>query len=216
MKKVVVWTTIIVLALVMFGCLSAERKEYTWNIKSDGSGNGKIVWRGLFSTGNTEDQDATADDFVSLINDYLDGTTLEDENPGYTNIKKRLFVERGKLCGEMTFEFNSLSDIGFYQYHGEGPVMFLLNAADETFIETNGDWAGEEFPVIFWPDDKKEYTLVTTLGDPDDEGARPLMVHYKTWEKDGTLPEIEESEYYEEEEYDDDSPADKIKKATED
>ena len=199
MKKVLAFCSIAALVITMIGCLSAERKEYTWNIEPDGSGSGKIVWRNLFSSGN-EDEDGSADDFVSLVNDYYEGTYVEDDYPGWRNVEKRLFMEKGQLCGEITFEFKRLSDIGFYQYNGEGPFMFLTST-DETFIDSNGDFAGEDFPVMFWPEKTSEFKLVTSLGDPDDSGAIELLDYYEDWTEDGELPEIDEVEYdFEEEE----------------
>lgn len=194
MNKIVVWLLIAGLAILSFGCLSFESKEYYWSIEEDGSGSGKIVWRNIYSSGNEEESMAD-EDFVSLINDYLEGESLEDENAAFKNVKKRLFVEDGVLCGEMTFDFGKYDDAGFYRYKGEGPYMYMLAITDETFYKSNGDWGGEDFQVVFWPDNVTEFTLVTTYGDPEEEGAEDLMAFYEDWKEDGTLPEIEEDTY---------------------
>jgi len=193
MKKFFAYVSILVIVFFVAGCLTAEYKEYTWNIKSDGSGTGKIVWRNIFSSGNTE-KDESAKDFVSLIDDYLEGTDAERDYPGFANVKKRLFIEDGELCGEMTFEFDELSDIGFYRYQDKGPLMFLLKGMDETFVECSGEWGGEEFTVAFFDMGKKKHTLKTSLSDPTDDGAVFFLDYYKNWKKDGSLPKVDEGE----------------------
>jgi len=107
-------------------------------------------------------------------------------------IQKRLYIEDGKLCGVIAFEFDKYSDVGFYRYKGKGPFMFFFNAGDETFIDSNGELAGENFPVVFWPEGTKEFKVTTSMGDPEDSGAIMLLDFYKTWEETGELPEIEE------------------------
>ncbi|HHS49983.1 MAG TPA: hypothetical protein ENN07_02590 [candidate division Zixibacteria bacterium] len=191
MKKILATLLIAAVAVLTVGCLSFAEKQYTWQIQPDGSGKGTIVYRNIFSSGNTDD-DYTADDFVQLINDYLEGETLENETPGMRNVKKKLFVEDGFLCGEVTFEFAHFNEVGFYQYKGKGPMMFYLSNSSETFINSSGDWAGEDFPIVFWPEGTKEFNVVTTMGDPYEEGAVSLIPLYEHWEKTGELPDVEE------------------------
>jgi len=195
MKKFVVWLLIAGMGLLTFGCLSFESKEYSWNINKDGSGSGKIVWRNIFSSGNEED-DMSDEDFVSLINDYLQGSSLDDERPGFKKVNKRLFIEDGVLCAEMTFEFGRFEEAGFFRYKGEGPYMYNFSTSDETFYKSNGDWGGDNFQVLFWPEKTSEMTLVTTYGDPDEAGAVDLLGYYNTWNETGELPEVEETEGY--------------------
>ena len=115
MRKVSLAIAVMLIAIFFVGCLAVDRKEYTWKIDADGSGTAKIVYKNIFSSGNTE-EDMSADDFTSLIDDYIEGTAIDDELPDVKNLKKRLYVEDGLLCGEVTFEFEKLSDIGFYRY----------------------------------------------------------------------------------------------------
>ncbi len=190
MKKTVAWLLIGALGILIFGCLSFESKEYNWTINKDGSGSGKIVWRNIYSSGN-EEENMADEDFISLINDYLEGENLEDESPAFKKVEKRLFIEDGVLCGEMTFEFGNYEDAGFYRYKGEGPYMYMLAITDESFYKSNGDWGGEDFQIIFWPDNVSNLKLVTTYGDPNEEGAEDLMSFYEDWEEDGILPEIQ-------------------------
>ncbi len=194
MKKTFAWMLIVAVGLMAFGCLTFESKEYYWEIDSDGSGSGRIVWRNLFSNGN-EDEDGSAEDFVSLIDDYLEGESLGDENDAFKNVKKRLFVEDGVLCGEMTFEFGRLTDASFYRHKGEGPYMFMLATSDEIYYKSNGDWGGDDFQIIFWESGTKKLELVTTLGDPEEDGVVELLDYFSDWEKDGTLPEVVEEDY---------------------
>jgi hypothetical protein len=191
MKKIVVWLLIASIGILSFGCLSFESKEYTWTINKDGSGTGKIVWRNLFSTGN-EEENTSADDFVSLINDYLEGESVDDVRPGFKKVAKRLFIEDGVLCGELTFEFGKFEDAGFYRYKGQGPYMYNFATSDETFYKSNGDWSGDNFSVLFWSDKTTQMTLVTSYGDPNQAGALDLIAYYNEWKDSGVLPETGE------------------------
>lgn len=206
MTKFFAYFSAVAICFFAIGCLTAQYKEYTWNIKPDGSGTGKIVWRNIFSSGNTN-SDESAKDFVSLIDDYLEGSSLEGENPGFNKVKKRLFIEQGELCGEITFEFDELSDIGFYRYQNKGPLMFLLKNYDEKFEECSGDWGGDDFRVAFFDISKKKFTLKTSLSDPTEDGAVFLIKYYEQWKKDGTLPRVDEDSDYENEDEDDTDPA---------
>ncbi len=193
MRKVSLAIAVMLIAIFFVGCLAVDRKEYTWKIDADGSGTAKIVYKNIFSSGNTE-EDMSADDFTSLIDDYIEGTAIDDELPDVKNLKKRLYVEDGLLCGEVTFEFEKLSDIGFYRYKGKGPFMRIVDVVDETYIGTNGDWGGEGFPVVFWPDGTTEFELTTSLGDSQEDGSKTLLGYYEAWEKTGELPDAGDSE----------------------
>ncbi|MCK5834058.1 hypothetical protein KAH81_10375, partial [bacterium] len=163
MRKTLSIILIGALTIVLTGCLTTDTKEYTWEFNNDGSGQGKIVFENIFSSGNT-DEDYSLEDFNSLINDYIEGTTLEDTDGGMRDVEKRLYIDDGKLCGEITFKFDNYQDVGFYRYENDGPYMYLVNLGEEFFVNCNGEWAGEDFPVIFWPEATKEFILTTSLG----------------------------------------------------
>ncbi len=193
MKRILSLLVAMSIALFFAGCLSVEEKEYSWTINDNGRGTAKIIHKNIYSSGNIE-EDLSAEDFVSLIDDYLEGGMIDDDYPGAKNMKKRLYIEDEKLCGEVTFEFDELSDIGFYRHKGEGPFMFIVETDEEIFIESDGDWAGESFPVVFWPDKTEEFNLTTSVGSPEEDGTKFLLDYYNTWMETGEMPDIDSAD----------------------
>ncbi|GAB1431882.1 hypothetical protein MASR2M29_05070 [Spirochaetota bacterium] len=179
-------------AILLSGCLAVAEKEYEWTVNPDGSGSGVIIWRDLFSL-DSEDSDNSAQTFVELINDYINGHTFESENPGLKNVQKRLFMEDQKLCAAISFDFSSLLDAGFYRYQNEGPVMRALDK-DESFLSSSGNWE-EVFPVVFFDIAKKSLKLKTRVSDPTASGAHSLAQYYSAWSKDRSLPELPDDEF---------------------
>jgi len=193
MKKLCSLVLVVILAISLVGCLSVEYKEYKIEIDKNGSGQGKIIWRNISSSTDSETEDGSAD-FVELIEEYLEGNAIEDENPGFKKTKKKLFMENGQLCGQIEFEFDHYEDIGLYRHHDEGPYMFILGTIDEGFVESNGEYAGENFPLIFWDSGTKEFEFVTSINQASTEESKLLIDHYKLWKETGKLPVLQESE----------------------
>jgi hypothetical protein len=111
------------------------------------------------------------EDFMSLINDYYTGSSIEDEFPGTTLVDKKLFEENGVLCGEITLAFTDLSQVKLYQHNGKGAIMYPLNCGSldsETFSGGNGTYGGDNMPVVFWDQGAKSMTMSTIVTEVDE------------------------------------------------
>ncbi|HEY3251463.1 MAG TPA: hypothetical protein VGK25_10140 [Ignavibacteria bacterium] len=169
------------------GCLSVETKEYSFKLKGDKSGDGKIkyinIMRSSDSLGTVES------DYNDLIDNYLNGNKLESELTGIKNIKKRLFEEDDQLCGEMTFDFDDITKLKFYNYNNKVLCYFLgsnpmnIFGSSETYFSSNGTFAGETFPVIFWDIDQKKFELKTSLTQPSEKTTSLLEMWNQKGEK---------------------------------
>ncbi|MCH7963862.1 MAG: hypothetical protein IH852_07985 [Bacteroidetes bacterium] len=73
MKSFLRISMLIILLLIVInltGCLSAEYKECIFEIKSDGSGEGEIIFYNLVSVEDDE-KDVSFKDFGKLVSDYI-------------------------------------------------------------------------------------------------------------------------------------------------
>jgi hypothetical protein len=182
-KQFLVWTGIIVAVLFMSGCLTCEKKEYTFEFTDKESGRLTIKYINLMSTMD-DSTDISEEDFTSLINDYYEGSEVENEFPEATLISKRLFEENGVLCGEIVLEFSDLAAGHLYQHKGKGPLMYCLGCYSidsEYYSESNGEYGGDVMPVVFWESGLKELTLSTDVTFPD-ETTVSLLARYNEWQ----------------------------------
>jgi len=173
---------IVFLAIFLLtGCLQAERKSYKITMTGRQSGTCIITFHNIVSTKDNS-RDISFKDFAELITDYLEGDKVESDFAGCRNVKKRLFEEDGRLNGEFSFEFDSLSSVKMFRYDEKSPVMLYFGSNQETFIESNGTYGGELMPVAFWPSSTKSLTLATNISDigPD---AISLVEQYRKWKK---------------------------------
>jgi hypothetical protein len=183
MKKIFLLSSIFVLAIYLHGCLAVESKEYSFRLKSGNSGEGKIKYVNIM---RTQDSLATIEsDYQELITTYLNGNKPEDEMLGIKNVKKRLFEEDNRLCGEITFDFEDLSKLKFYNYNNKVWCYYIsanaLNifGGNETYFLSNGTFGGELFPVVFWEGDQKKFEIKTSITQPSDNTSSMLEI----WKK---------------------------------
>jgi hypothetical protein len=173
---------------VLTGCLGVEKKEYTFKLKDSQSGTATIKYINIFSTDDNE-KDVSFKDFGELVSDYLEGNKIEQDFPGIHDVKKRLFVENNAVCGEITFAFDSLSHVKLFRYE-DGPFMFYVNTGSspsEKFDASNGNFAGDKMPVIFWSKNTKELNFKTVVTE-DVTGKRNFLKLYKMWQSSQTEP----------------------------
>jgi hypothetical protein len=182
-KYAAVVCSVIVLGLSLTGCLTAEHKEVRLQLNADGkSGSGTIVFSNILSSpGDTAD--VSKEDFNTLIAEYYQGRKIEIENKGMKNVRKKLYKVDGKLMGEMQFDFDDLSTLGFYRYK-DGPYMFYA-VSDGFFTSgqyesSNGSYMGERMPVIFWDSSERELFFKMALTTPQ-EVHKPLISYFDTW-----------------------------------
>ena len=170
--------------LFVSGCLTCEKKEYTFSLNGDNSGTLTIKYINIISSMD-DSIDVSEDDFMSLINDYYTGSSVEGQFPGTTLIEKKLFEENGVLCGRIVLGFNDFSQVKLYRHNGKGDFMYPLNCGSldsETYDGGNGEYGGENMPVVFWDKAMKTMTMTTTVTVPD-EATVGLLDKYYAWKK---------------------------------
>jgi len=169
-KNFFIWTGLILTVLFLSGCLTCEKKEYTFDFTGKDSGTLTIKYINLMSTMD-DTVDNSDEDFSSLMIDYYEGTEIENEFPEATLISKRLFEENGVLCGEIVLEFTGFSMAHLYQHNGKGPLMYCLSCYSidsEYYSESNGEYGGDIMPVVFWDPGLKKLELKTDVTAPDE------------------------------------------------
>jgi len=167
-------------AFVVSGCLTVEKKQYTFEMT--GKNAGKLTIKYINIMGNEDDSTySTEEDFYELIDDYYRGDKIESSFPQATNIQKRLFEENGKLCGEVTMNFSNLAAARLFQFDKKSPIMFSISQTidSEDYLESNGTFGGENMKVIFWPAGTKKLTVTTKVSSPDSYTS--LLSDYKAW-----------------------------------
>lgn len=182
-RNYLIWTIIIATVLFLSGCLTCEKKEYTFELTGNNSGRLTIKYINIMSIMD-DTIDVSAEDFESLLNDYYDGEELQNSFPEATVVSRRMFEENGVLCGEVVYEFANLNGAKLYQHQGKGPVMYCLGCASldsEYYAESNGEYGGEVMPIVFWEPGTKKLKLVTDVTYPD-ETTISLLDHFLQWE----------------------------------
>jgi hypothetical protein len=185
MKKASLFILVLgIVSFILSGCLTCEKKEYSFELTGKNSGKLTIRFINIMSVMD-DSTDISADDFEELINTYVYGDQLESDYPDAINIQKNLYEENGMLCAEVTMEFNDLASVKLFQYDKESPYMLALaNALDtESYYESNGTFGGENMPVVFWPIDLKILTLQTQVTPPN-ETTVSLLDQYRQWKQE--------------------------------
>ena len=118
---------IFLLAVITSSCLTVEKKEYTFKLKNNHSGELTIKFINIISMMD-DTVDVSASDFEELITSYIDGDQFEQDYQNATVRSKRLFEKDGVLCGEVIIDFNDLKSVGLFQYDTKGPYMFNMGS----------------------------------------------------------------------------------------
>jgi hypothetical protein len=175
-------TFVLIAGMYLSACLTVESKEYRIRLTSDHSGEATIRFINILS--ETDDSiDISQDDFKQLIEFYLEGSQLEKENPGFHNVKKRLFEQDGALVGEVSFTFDSLSAVRVFRYDEGSPYMYFTGnpLSTEQLVETNGTLGPEWMPAIFWNDGAQELYVKTRVVS-ESAFRRNLVRHFTEWQ----------------------------------
>ena len=174
------------IAVMFAGCLTVDKKEYSYKLNSDGSGEGWIKFYNIQSS-SSDEEDATLKDFAELIDDYVKGSKFEEDNPALQVTSKEVFEEGGKLNALVKFKFSDISNINFL-YDAKckcAPIYYsMAGSFSESYESSNGEYLGEtkSIQVIKWPGDTKEFKFTTTVN--SDEKATSLLNQYKAWKAD--------------------------------
>jgi hypothetical protein len=173
------------LAANLIGCLTYEAKEYTFKLNDGNSGSGKIKYINIM---RSEDSTVTIEsDYEELINTYLKGNKPEDELLGIKNVRKKLFEEDNQLCGEISFDFDDITTLKFFNYKNKVWAYNIsssglgLFGGNESYFSSNGTFGGETTPVIFWDDNQKEFEFKTTVSQNDKKTTGLLSI----WKQKG-------------------------------
>ncbi|MFN0158986.1 MAG: hypothetical protein ACKVRP_13055 [Bacteroidota bacterium] len=172
---------LVFVALFLPGCLTVESKEYRITLNSDHSGEATIKFINIVSESD-DTLDISDDDFQQLIEFYIEGSQLEKENPGFKNVKKRLYEENGVLVGEVSFSFDSLVAVRLFRYDQSSPVMYFVGnpLSSEQFQESNGTRGPDWMPVVFWPKDATEIYLKTKVSS-EVPYQRSVLKYFQAW-----------------------------------
>ena len=183
MKKSILLIILGVAILFISGCLTCEKKEFTFKLTGPNSGSLTIKYYNLMSTMD-DTVDISEEDFMDLVNNYYVGSNIENDFPETRMVDKRLFEEDGVLCGEIVLEFDSLSMARLYRFKDEGPFMYCVSCGGETeaFEYSDGEYGGDIMPVVFWDRKQKELHLTTRVTEPD-ETTISLLDHYTQWKE---------------------------------
>jgi len=182
--SLLIWTGLISIVLFLSGCLTCEKKEYTFKFTGDNSGQLTIKYINIMST-KDDSIDNSEEDFNTLMTDYYEGAEIENEFPEATLVSKKLFKENDVLCGEIVIEFTDMAMAHLYQHQGKGPLMYCLGCYSidsEYYSESNGEYGGDIMPVVFWESGLKKLELKTDVTLPD-ETTVSLLDKYEEWEK---------------------------------
>ena len=175
--------------LLFSGCLTADHKEVRLTLNADGkSGTGKITFTNIVSEPDDSSKDNSKDDFNNaLITEYYQGRKIEESYKGTRNIKKRLYLDEDRLMGEVTFDFDDITKLGFYRFKGEGPYMYYTISdgyfTSGQFEASNGTYGDEKtMPVIFWDANARDFYFKIALSTPN-VVHHSLAKFYTDWVK---------------------------------
>jgi hypothetical protein len=166
----------------MQSCLTIEKKEYSFEFISKDKGVLTIKFINIMSV--VEDETDLKNDFDELIREYIDGNLIENEYPFTKVISKRLFEDKGMLCGEVKLGFSEITAARLFQYEEDGLLMFSLNRSMglEEYEDSNGNFGGEIMPVVFWSEESVLLKLSTAITKPD-KSCVSLLAKYNEWKK---------------------------------
>ena len=181
MNKLTYPIILIFTAVFFSSCLTIEKKEYTFEINKDGSGSLRIKFINILSM-KDDTANVVRSDFQELVTNYIEGNQFEEDYPDAVIRTKRLFEERGVLCGEVIMDFKTLRSVGIYQYDANSPYMFNINSFidSEAFVSSNGEYGGDIMPVVFWSNTLNRLKLSTSITNPD-ETTLSLIDEYRMW-----------------------------------
>lgn len=179
--KPILLPLIFILLFALPGCLTVEKKKYHFELTGKNSGVLTITYYNIMSIKDNE-TDVSEKDFEELISSYLEGDMLKDDFPGIADVHKRLYEEDGVLCGEVIMEFDNLASARLFKYNKKSPYMFSFKALseNENFESGNCQYGGDIMPVAFWPGNKKNLRITTSVTVPD-KTTVSLIEEFRNW-----------------------------------
>lgn len=182
MKNLINLTVLVALTAMLFsGCLTVEKKEYTFELTGENSGVLTIRYINIMSIMD-DGNDVSDADFDELVTSYLYGSEIEDEYPLANVVSKRLYEEDDMLCAEVVIEFPDLNSVKLHQFDKNSGYLYALCQClnSENFLNSNGSFAGTDVPIVMWPAKTKKLELITSITEPDDTTVS-LVYNYRLW-----------------------------------
>jgi hypothetical protein len=169
-------------ALMFSGCLTVEKKEYSFEFTGENSGRLTIRYINIMSIMD-DGIDVSETDFDELIASYLYGSEIEDEYPLASVSDKRLYEENDMLCAEVIIDFPDLAAVKLFQFDEDSPFMYALCQClnSESYEDSNGRFASNEVPIVTWPASTSTLELTTSVTEPD-ESTLSLLPLYREWQ----------------------------------
>ena len=169
--------------LGLAGCLEIERKAYSFDMANK---TGEVRFINIVS----DSADNAGGDFTELMTKFIQGTQIDEDNPGWNITSKEVFEENGQLHGLVKFSFNSPKDVGVYKHDKKSPYFYCADHdASESMLSTNGQRIEESIKgCAVW--DRKATALDVTVKASDIDGSEvSLLAEYKKYKESGKLPE---------------------------
>jgi len=176
MKKIIMITAFLSLMLLTHGCLLMHSVSY--EISANGKGKGTAIVTAdniksdaLNSNVLNEDKKALFE-FMYKSDDFA--TQMKDEGKEITS--RKLFIEDGKLCGEVQFKFENINNVEGIIY--EEPFYYLTLSPGDSVISTNGEVIEtDENRRIIW-DNTIEVLKFTMFSDDVSSGSLTGMAQF--------------------------------------
>ena len=181
--KIFKFVAVAILAFLISSCLTVEKKKYKFEFTGKNSGKLTITYVNIFSQMD-DSTDVSEQDFDELVNDYMNGTRIEDKYPMAANVTKKLYEENGVLNGVVTMDFPNLDAVRLYQFNKKSPICFNVGGTtdSETFESSNGTLGNSEYMnVIFWGPKTKTLEVTTTVNEFDPANCVSLISQFRRW-----------------------------------
>lgn len=172
MKKLVLGA---VLIGICTACPKVERKVFTFDLKKN---TGVLYFENVVT-----DSPGEADsDFMTIVEEVIQGTKLEEEYKGWRIAEKELYENEGRLDGKITFTFDDLGDAGLYKHDKKSGIVWCSSRSeDQTLVATNGKRIDDVLPGCVAWDRKATKLSVTVKTGTLMGGEQPLVDSFKRW-----------------------------------
>jgi len=171
-----------VAALLAIGsaCPQVERKVYRFDIKAQ---TGTLHFVNIV----TDSPDEADDDFLLMLDNVVEGTEIEESQPGWRITDKSLVAEGDRLDGRIAFTFDTLADAGLFKHDKKSPYVWCVpRDKDETILATNGRRIAPLPGCVVW--DRKEKILEVTVKPSSMMGpGESLLPVYQRWKAGETI-----------------------------
>lgn len=115
---------------ILTGCPAFGRMTMRFDLAT---GQGVVLVEDI----GTDEPGAADQDFARIVNEYILGSTFQDDHPTWRVGERKLFESQGRLDGRVDFQFSRPSDVGLYQHDRKSPYFWCAEGGD-TVVSTSG------------------------------------------------------------------------------